>query len=332
MSTIQAYLDGRVAALPKRAAAARKSAHESMDDFSLGGFDFDAVDLAALGALGGEVRVDPIEEADARFAAIVRDTINPKIYRLLNDMLPPVLDETEAAATRTDRQVLVSKLTKCWSDCAAVVVVEHRLLDWSSYVGPFGQQSWSRLGNEAGRLQVGLHFMLNVATLDPSAWKSQEEEFLALFFHALVADRLTIQHKYVSAVLALPGALDHALLGGVRSFLQELFGSETDAEFSRTSFFTHRPALLAAIFANIAPLLRSRHTPSELKSLVYRCINVLVSAMASTEAGIETTRVIPRESYRVFVSETVMELRRAAGEFVTPLMVPGLKALSWVKM
>jgi hypothetical protein len=30
--------------------------------------------------------------------------------------------------------------------------------------------SWSRLGDERGRLQVGLHFMLNVARTDPSAF------------------------------------------------------------------------------------------------------------------------------------------------------------------
>lgn len=128
VSTIQAFLDARAAALPQKAVAARRSAHESLDDYPSLGFDFDAVDLAALG--GDEAQVvksDPIEEADAAFAQIILDTICPKIYRLLSDMLPPVLDETAELQAQTDRNILVNKLTKCWSDCAGIVVVEHRL-------------------------------------------------------------------------------------------------------------------------------------------------------------------------------------------------------------
>jgi hypothetical protein len=55
---------------------------------------------------------------------IIKDVICPNIYRLLSDMLPASGDGEES----NDRQAFVSKLTKCWSDCAGVVVVDHRLL------------------------------------------------------------------------------------------------------------------------------------------------------------------------------------------------------------
>lgn len=42
--------------------------------------------------------------------------------------------------------------------------------DWSSFVGPFGKMSWSRIGDEVGRTQVGLHFMLNVALIDRASF------------------------------------------------------------------------------------------------------------------------------------------------------------------
>lgn len=200
------------------------------------------------------------------------------------------------------------------------------------YVGAFGQQSWSRLGNEEGRIQVGLHFMLNVGELDPAAFKTHEEEFLALFFQALVCDRLTIQHKYISAVSRLPGALDHALLEGMRDVLSEFGSTEaTDFDISRSTFLENRPKLLEAVFGNISPLLQSRFTPAETKSLVYRCVNLLVSAMAGYEGAIDPRRVLHRESYRAFVADTVRALRRLAGEYVTPMAVPALKALSYVK-
>ncbi len=44
------------------------------------------------------------------------------------------------------------------------------LQDWSTYVG-HGIESWTRLGDDHGRRQVGMNFMLNVARLDPNAFE-----------------------------------------------------------------------------------------------------------------------------------------------------------------
>lgn len=156
-------------------------------------------------------------------------------------MLPAVTESEEPSAGERDsaeRLVLINKLTQCWSDCAAIAVVEHHRQDWSAYVGPFGQQSWSRIGNELGRIRVGVQFMLNVAHLDPGAFKTHEEEFLALLFQSIVTDRLTVEHKYAAAVFALPGALDHPLFEGVRDL------GVTEEHLTRTGFTEKRLSIL----------------------------------------------------------------------------------------
>lgn len=234
VSTIQAFLDARGAALPKRARQARETRQkESVDDYPSLGFDFEAIDLAALG--GDEAPQDPTEAQDAEFAKIILDVICPRIYRLLSDMLPPV-EEHQEPAERAERLVFINKLTKCWSDCAGIVVIEHQLMEWSAYVGPFGQQSWSRLPNDLGRIRVGLQFMLNVTHLDPGAFAKYEEEFIALLFQTIVTDRLTVEHKYASALFALPGASEHALFEGISSL-------EID-NMDRSAFMEKRDAIL----------------------------------------------------------------------------------------
>ena len=70
-----------------------------------------------------------------------------------------------------EKFAFIAKLTKCFSDCAAILVIDHRRYqDWSPFIEQFGKMSWCRLGDERGRLQVGLHFMSNVARSDPSAF------------------------------------------------------------------------------------------------------------------------------------------------------------------
>jgi hypothetical protein len=49
-----------------------------------------------------------------------------------------------------------------------ICIADHQ--EWSTFIAEYGKMSWSRLGDERGRLQVGLHFMMNVAKTDPSAF------------------------------------------------------------------------------------------------------------------------------------------------------------------
>ena len=102
-------------------------------------------------------------------------------------MLPAVEEKTPSPEASIERRDFISKLTKCWSDCASVVVIEQTSSvskssewsvsvdglgqdGWTPYIGAFGSHSWQRLRSEPGRLQTGLHFMLSVAKHDPAAF------------------------------------------------------------------------------------------------------------------------------------------------------------------
>ncbi|WWC62804.1 uncharacterized protein I303_105402 [Kwoniella dejecticola CBS 10117] len=322
IATIQTFLDTRASALPKLAKQrreAKESNNESFDEFGSLGIDFADADVLALGGDLGEGE-NEVEKKDEKFAGIIENVISPKIYRLLSDMLPPVSEHEDGKKDKQmDRQLFISKLTKCWSDCAAVLVVEHQKLDWSTFISPFGRQSWARLGDEKGRVQVGLHFMLNVAQLDPAAFAHYAEDFISLFFQTVGTDMLTIEHKFTSAMITMRGALDHPLLAPLSRI--EAF----ERELSRDGFMGIRVEALQAIFATLPDILKSSTTPASTKSFTYRCINLFVSSLTSYEKGINPTKVIHKESYRAFTDTIIRDLRRIAGDWITPLSVPGLK-------
>jgi hypothetical protein len=56
---------------------------------------------------------------------VLENVICPRIYRLLSDMLPAV---AEGPAMSEDKVEFVAKLTKCFSDCAGILVIDHRRL------------------------------------------------------------------------------------------------------------------------------------------------------------------------------------------------------------
>ena len=42
-----------------------------------------------------------------------------------------------------------------------------------------------------------------------------EEDFIALVFQVIVTEKVTIEHKYIFAILLMPGAIDHPILAGM---------------------------------------------------------------------------------------------------------------------
>jgi hypothetical protein len=56
---------------------------------------------------------------------VLEEVICPRIYRLLSDMLPAV---SEAVTMSVDKVTFIARLTKCFSDCAAILVIDHRRL------------------------------------------------------------------------------------------------------------------------------------------------------------------------------------------------------------
>lgn len=107
------------------------------------GIDFTRAEVLALG--GDDIEADPVDDLDnslaevsivrrqmigANVSQIIDHVISPRIYRLLSDMFPPVPSEAAAGsvAPGEEKQLFITKLTKCWSDCAAILVIEHQKL------------------------------------------------------------------------------------------------------------------------------------------------------------------------------------------------------------
>ncbi|ODN73953.1 hypothetical protein L202_07454 [Cryptococcus amylolentus CBS 6039] len=322
ISTIQAFLDARAKVLPdsvRRRRAAKESVQQqdSFDEFGSMGIDFTAADVLALG--GEEAEPDPNEESDRKFVEIIENVISPKIYQLLSDMLPFVVDGEIDKHWPEERQLFIGKLTKCWSDCAAVLVVEHVKLDWNTFISSHGRQSWTRLGDEQGRVQVGLHFMLNVLELDPSSFTEHGDDFVALLYQSIGTDKLTIEHKYAGTILNLARASEHLLLIDVCT------NNTLDKNPDRTEFMENRGQILQTLFMTCSNLLASSHTPASTKAFIYRCINTFVSSLVSYDKSINDNKVLHKESYRAFLDTTLSDLQRCAGTYFHPMSVPGLK-------
>ena len=104
-----------------------------------------------------------------------------------------------------------------------------------------------------------------------------EEVFLGLLFQTIVTDQLTVEHKYLSALLAMPGVLDSPLfteVGGIPGVKDDL---------NRSRFMELRGAVLEAIFSSIPTVLGSPFTQASVKTSIYRCVNLLASSMVSNE-------------------------------------------------
>lgn len=143
VATIQAFLDTRLKAMPPRAKRAREEKIESQDEFGSLEFELDDTTLMQLG--GGEADDDPVQKQDDHFAKVSHDccsdstnregadhrqilesVVCPRIYRLLSDMLPAVSEDTVVESE--DEAAFMARLTKCFADCAAILVVDHRCL------------------------------------------------------------------------------------------------------------------------------------------------------------------------------------------------------------
>lgn len=117
--------------------------------------------------------------------------------------------------------------------------------------------------------------MLNVANLDPGSFDSYSEDYIALLFQSIGTDRLTIEHKYLSTLVALPDATMNPILSKL-SFMQAVRRG-----LNRTDFMELRQEVLHVIFRSLAELLRAAETAASTKSFIYRCINLFVSSLVS---------------------------------------------------
>jgi hypothetical protein len=64
--------------------------------------------------------------------------------------------------------------------------------------------------------------MLSVLQQDTSAFAKHSEEFIALLLSVIGTDRITVEHKYVSALFAVPAFRAHPLFDGVPALDHEM--------------------------------------------------------------------------------------------------------------
>ncbi|KAJ9104613.1 hypothetical protein QFC21_002111 [Naganishia friedmannii] len=319
IETIQAFLDSRNAALPDHIRSARQQKlrddESQQSEFDSFGIDFTREDLMMLGE--GTGVVDIVVQNEKVLAEIIANHISPGIYELLSNTFTsnegPEADPIDIA----DRQTWISKLSKCWADCASVLVVDHHLRDWAFFMG-YGKESYERLADEGAKRQVGMSFCLNVLEMDPGAFtvcfplslnfglqtdkmakQIHREDFVLLFAQGLVARQVTIEHEYASALLRIPTSRDWYLLGNFPT-----------KDWSAEEFMAERRDLIGIMSVNISHAIRSVRTSASGKSFIYRLVNVLLGTMQHNYQSLPSSRLDLRQQYSSFCDEVVNTIKR----------------------
>lgn len=68
--------------------------------------------------------------------------------------------------------------------------------------------------------------MLSVLHLDTSAFAKHTEDFISVFFSVIGTDRISVEHKFVSALFATPAFLNHPIFDGITVPESELSAEE----------------------------------------------------------------------------------------------------------
>ncbi|GHJ84584.1 hypothetical protein NliqN6_0986 [Naganishia liquefaciens] len=315
IETIQSFLDRRAAKLPEHIRSMRQQklcdeeSHQS--EFDSIGIDFTTDDLAMLGA---DVVQNPIVEQEKELANIIATHISPGIYELLSNTFSST-DQVEADSIDVvDTQSWISKLTKCWADCASVLVVDHHLRDWSFYF-EYGKESYERLAHESARHRVGMSFCLNVLNMDPSAFEAHRETFALILVQGLVTHQVTIEHEYTSALVHASASRHWAPL------LNFPF-----KDWTRCDFIAERRSLIDTLSVNIRYVLGdAERTPGE-KAYMYQLVNTMIGTMQRNYQSIPALRTDLRREYSSFCDDAVSIIRRHNAATMTEMTVPKLKS------
>ena len=146
---MQSFLDARASALPARLKRKRivpdgSNEESQQSEYSAMGLDFTDADLLAIDEAGAVVA--PEAYLDAKVAPVSRrcygylplsspsilfqiiaDSISPGIYALLSNTMTGSWQQQSSVQNQADRQLYISALTRCWAECASVLVVDHHL-------------------------------------------------------------------------------------------------------------------------------------------------------------------------------------------------------------
>lgn len=109
------------------------------------GLDFTDADLLAIDGAAEIVAPESLLDADVAPASdavsppqitlrlppaslqIIADSVSPGIYALLSNTMSTSWQQRSSDQHQAERQLYISALTRCWAECASVLVVDHHL-------------------------------------------------------------------------------------------------------------------------------------------------------------------------------------------------------------
>ncbi|KAK0554623.1 hypothetical protein OC845_000655 [Tilletia horrida] len=335
----------RSAAAATTAAVAGDAQEESQDSFA--GM-FDDVDMLmddpVLASMLGEIADSSEASAaqttlnakDTEFAALIKSTISPALFRLLSNVYHPdrakagerislsyddrlllsnlhrsLREQRLMLEQQRNRQRYVELVVDCWAGCADVLV-RNGLRDWDKYFSSFGDESWKRISDPIGRRDVGLRFLHTALLRDPAAYEMYEGEFVSMWFQSSVSRLLSIQDRYTRTLIEIDG--DGPFFRNMPWARDPETGGV--AKLKDTDFLKLRLPALSAAFDNLSQEFArpSSVAPSKTnrKPMIFACISATVAAMRQ---NVEDTPMShpDRNAYLRFCLRVVVAMKNKLG-------------------
>lgn len=184
---IQAFLSARAAAL----SVSRLQVVPTEDSQNWEDFDVDINDPAVLALVDGRQSPREKDQETTRVSCVnilCQSANHLQAIQVLSSAIYNLVNKYFASEDKMEVKeiAVLGGWIECWAQCAHVLVQNKlkvcthgcqlqrltcSLQDWSHYL-QLGTESWARIISPTGRRQVGLHFMLTVLRLDPSAYEA----------------------------------------------------------------------------------------------------------------------------------------------------------------
>ncbi|GAA5931636.1 hypothetical protein JCM10213_003163 [Rhodosporidiobolus nylandii] len=266
IQTLACFLDVRRASLPRPRQVpppppvpADDGFGESQDDYGDFDLDFDDPELdKMLGiqpanadeANSQKAREDAVKAKDKAFSELVKTRLGPAFFNLVSKIY---LDAPGSGPTITDRAGYAQEAVETWIRCVAIAV-ENQVVDWRPYL-QYGDQSWKRISDPAGRRDVGLFVVVEILKHDPAVYSLFADDILEIWFDSLVARRLTTQHALTNFLLNV----DAEHISSVSPLLEglpfERDPTNAKVEVEQLDLLDKRGEVLQTVFDNAARLV-----------------------------------------------------------------------------
>lgn len=301
----------------------------SMDMFDDVDFDFndpglenllsaqeDGVSYQATVTAALPCKTQQAAEKDYEFAREVGTSLSASLFRLLSNVTHPDYcggsgKTTWAAVASADRSKFTELIIDCWAGCANVLV-KTGLRDWAGYL-TYGNESWQRLGDCAGRIEIGMRFLRNIATLDPGAYRDHQSEFLQLWFQSAAMRHVSGQAMYTHTLFK---KLDPHM-----RWFRRVLADLSPASFTADGFVAVRARLIPEAVEEMRAEFEDRgQAQSHLRNLVFPCLSAFLSTMRNQLD--ETLKAVRRmavaapgdSAYLAFCRAILSDIQNKAGD------------------